>query len=206
MKIRRLAGIVAVLALLAVFLFLGLAARGGHVFSWDTSVWRFLHGREEAAQGSLLDRAANDVVEVGGNTATLLVALMSIAVLLTRRRARDAGFMIATSVAILTLTPLFKEFFERTHLKYSFPSGHSGRSAAVVVAAVFLAWPTRFRWPALLAGTALIATVGVALVYENWHLPSDVIGGWCLGIACATTMYWWFRPGLRPSERRSRSR
>ena len=186
--VRRLVSVVAVLALLVVFSFLGLAARGGQVFAWDTNVLHFLHGREEAAEGSLADRAAANIVEVGGNTATFFVALTSLVVLLIKRRARDAYFVIATSVAILTLTPLFKDYFERSDLKYSFPSGNSGRSAAVIAAAVFIAWPTRFRWPALVIGSALTATVGVALVYENWHLPSDVVGGWCLGIACATVL------------------
>ena len=39
---------------------------------------------------------------------------MSLSVLLMTRRLRDAGFVIATGIAILTLTPLAKEFFERT--------------------------------------------------------------------------------------------
>lgn len=116
--------------------------------------------------------------------------MVSLALLVVTRRLRDAVFVVATGAAILILTPLAKELFERAQLYYSFPSGNSARSAAMVAAAVFLAWPTRLRWPTLLAGTLLTATVGVALVYENWHLPSDVVGGWCLGIGCATALRW----------------
>jgi membrane-associated phospholipid phosphatase len=176
--------------LLVVFLLLGMAARQGHVFGWDTGVLSFLRGREEAAEGTVVDRAANLIVEVGGNTATFFLGLMSLSVLLMTRRLRDAGFVIATGIAILTLTPLAKDYFERTDLKYSFPSGNAARSAAVVAAAILIAWPTRFRWPIVVLGTVLTATVGIALVWENWHLPSDVVGGWCLGIGCAIALRW----------------
>jgi undecaprenyl-diphosphatase len=171
--------------LLAPLLFLGFGARHGHVFGWDTAIWKFLHGHEEAAHGSILDRGANAVVETGGNTATLLLGLLILTILLGSRRTRDALFVLTTGAAILTLTPLLKEQFERTELKYSFPSGHAARSAALVAAAIMIAWPTRFRWPTLVLGVLFTATLGTALVYEDWHLPSDVVGGWCLGIACA---------------------
>jgi len=193
--------IVTALSLLALFAILGQEALRGRVFGWDTVVWRFLHGHEEAAHGSILDRFANLVVEVGGNTATLLIGLLSVVLLLGLRRRRDALFVIATGVAVLVATPLLKELFERSELKYSFPSGNSARSAALVTAVILIAWHTRARWPTVIAGIALTATIGVALVWEDWHLPSDVVGGWCLGILCAMA----FRAGLvsaapRPSR------
>jgi undecaprenyl-diphosphatase len=149
------------------------------------AIWKFLHGHEEAAQGSILDRAANAVLEIAGNTATLLLGLLILAILVGFRRTRDAIFVVTTGAAVLTLTPLLKGQFARTELKYSFPSGHAGRSAALVAAAIMIAWPTRFRWPVLVLGVLFTLTLGIALVYEDWHLPSDVLGGWCLGIACA---------------------
>jgi membrane-associated phospholipid phosphatase len=183
--LRRFAPIIAGLGLLAPLLVLGLRARHGHVFGWDTAIWKFLHGHEEAAHGSILDRGANAVVEIGGNTATLLLGLLILMILLGSRHTRDAIFVVTTGAAVLTLTPLLKGQFERTELKYSFPSGHAARSAALVAAAIMIAWPTHFRWPMLVLGVLFTVTLGVALVYEDWHLPSDVVGGWCLGIACA---------------------
>jgi undecaprenyl-diphosphatase len=173
--------------LIGAFLLLGQEARQGHVLGWDRTIWSFLHGHEEAAQGSLLDRAANAIVESGGKVATLILGLVLIAILLLCRRMWDALFVIATGVAVLAVTPLLKEQFERAHLKYSFPSGHSAATAALVAAAVMTAWPTRFRWPTLVFGALFSATLGTVLVYEDWHLPSDILGGWCLGIACAAT-------------------
>ena len=117
----------------------------------------------------------------------LVLGLVIVAILLRYRRPRDALFLITTGVAILTVTPVLKQQFERADLKYSFPSGHSAASAALVTAAVMSAWPTRLRWPTLVFGALFSVTLGTVLVYEDWHLPSDVLGGWCLGIACAGT-------------------
>jgi membrane-associated phospholipid phosphatase len=63
-----------------------------------------------------------------------------------------------------------------------------------------IAWPTRLRWPTLILGVLFTVTLGTALVYEDWHLPSDVVGGWCLGIACAGST----RIGLTTLTRRRR--
>jgi membrane-associated phospholipid phosphatase len=173
-------------ALGVVFLALGSAARDGRVFGWDAAVLRVFHRHEEAAHGSFHDRLANLTVELGGNLATLLLGLLILAVVLSLGRLRDALFLVLTGLVILTVTPLLKEHFERAVLKYSFPSGHAARSSAIVTAAILIAWPTRLRWPTLAVGVLFTAALGLALVYEDWHLPSDVLGGWCLGVACAT--------------------
>jgi membrane-associated phospholipid phosphatase len=180
-----LALVVLALGLLVPFVLLGENARRGHVSGWDTTIWRFLHGHEQAARGSIVDRAANVVVDIGGDALALLLGLVILAILLGRRRTRDALFLVATSSAILIVTPLLKDVFAQTGLKYSFPSGHAARSATLAATVILIAWPTRYRWPTFVVGTLFTATTGVALVYEDWHLPSDVLGGWCLGIACA---------------------
>jgi membrane-associated phospholipid phosphatase len=170
--------------LLVPFVVLGEEARRGRVSGWDTAVWSFLHGRELRAQGSIAERAANGMVEMGGDVA-LVLGLLILAILLARRQTRDALFLVAACSAVVIVTPLLKDEYARTSLKYSFPSGHAARSATLAAAVILIAWPTRYRWPTLALGGLFIATMGTALVYEDWHLPSDVLGGWCLGIACA---------------------
>jgi membrane-associated phospholipid phosphatase len=169
----------------AAFAVLGHQAREGHVLGWDRAIWSFLYGHEKTSPGSVPDRAANAIVESGGTAATVVLGLVLVAILVVRRRIRDALFVIATGVAVLTLTPLIKEPFERADLKYSYPSGHAAASAALVAAAVIVAWPTRLRWPTLVVGGLFAVILGLALVYEDWHLPSDILGGWCLAFLCA---------------------
>jgi membrane-associated phospholipid phosphatase len=187
-RAQRFAPAVVGVGLLVPFLLLGLEARRDNVLGWDKAILSFLHGAEEGAHGSFLDLVANGIIGRGG-TATMLLGLLLLAISLSYRRTRDALFVITTSVAILTLTPLLKEQFERADLKYSFPSGHAARSAALVTAAIMIAWPTRFRWPVLAVGVLFATSLGTVLVWEDWHLPSDVVGGWCLGIACAAAAW-----------------
>ena len=165
---------------------LGKEARSGHISGWDAAIWRFLHERDQATQGSVVDRAANVFLEKGDVVAPLLGVLI-LAILLGRRHTRDALFLVATFSAVVIVTPLLKDEFAYTP-NYAFPSGHAARSATLAAAVILIAWPTRYRWPTLVVGGLFTATMGTALVYEDWHLPSDVLGGWCLGIACAGVM------------------
>lgn len=182
---RELFGATSVVTL-AVLLLLGREARAGRIPGWDFRVWRSLHGDEVRERGSDLDRVANALLSNGGRAAIVILGLVALALLLRARRFRDAAFLVLTSGAVAGLTPLLKELFERPATKYAFPSGHAADSAAIVAAVVVTAWSTRWRWPTLAGGLGLTAALGLALVYENWHLPSDVIGGWCLAVACGS--------------------
>jgi membrane-associated phospholipid phosphatase len=70
---------------------------------------------------------------------------------------------------------------------HSFPSGHTGQTAAlcaVLVIEGFLQWGSRPRqFAALAAGGLLVASVAFSRVYLGVHYPSDVIAGAVLG-AC----------------------
>lgn len=170
--------------LLVPFLLLGHAARDGRRYHWDTAASSYLQRHERATQDSAADRIPDAIVENGGE-ATLIVGLGLLAILVVLRRVRQSIFLLTTGVAILIATPLLKGQFEPPNPDYSFPSGHAARSAAVATAAILIAWSSRFRWPTLVLGVLGSAALGLALVYENWHLLSDVLGGWYLGAACA---------------------
>jgi membrane-associated phospholipid phosphatase len=70
----------------------------------------------------------------------------------------------------------------------SFPSGHATSSMAVTAGAAVLAWPTRWRRPALWLGAIFVAMVGLSRVALGVHYPSDVLGGWCLALAAVAVM------------------
>jgi membrane-associated phospholipid phosphatase len=67
----------------------------------------------------------------------------------------------------------------------SFPSGHS-TAAAVLAASAVLVTPRRFRTPAAVLATLFALAVGAALLIRAWHMPSDVLGGYMLGLAWAS--------------------
>lgn len=70
---------------------------------------------------------------------------------------------------------------------YSFPSGHSlSAMVAYGVLAVLVArtsWPNPIRGVVLAALAAVAVVVGLSRIYLGVHYPSDVLGGWLLGIA-----------------------
>lgn len=78
---------------------------------------------------------------------------------------------------------------------FGFPSGHS---TAVATFAVILLYAlsrerlSRGRRAAITALALLLAIgVGWARVMLNAHWPTDVLGGWALGTACAAAGAWW---------------
>jgi len=53
----------------------------------------------------------------------------------------------------------------------------------LLAARVALAWSTRWRWPALIAGVLAIAAIGLSRLYLGVHYPSDVLGAWAAALA-----------------------
>ena len=68
----------------------------------------------------------------------------------------------------------------------AFPSGHT--TSTLVCVALILVW---VGWPRTLTGRVavnalLVAVVGMAVIYLNFHFLSDVVGGVLLGLLIAT--------------------
>ena len=70
------------------------------------------------------------------------------------------------------------------YLSHGFPSGHSTVALALGLCFV-LAAPVRQRTIAATGAALYAAGMGVALVFNAWHLPSDVGGGFCVATAWA---------------------
>jgi undecaprenyl-diphosphatase len=66
----------------------------------------------------------------------------------------------------------------------SFPSGHSAQAAAFLLA-LLIALPGRWRWPLGGFFLALLVAIGYSRVHLQVHWPSDVLGGYGLGVFSA---------------------
>jgi undecaprenyl-diphosphatase len=71
----------------------------------------------------------------------------------------------------------------------SFPSGHSMLSATVylTLGALLARLESRKRYKIYCVAVAVLLTglVGVSRVYMGVHYPTDVLAGWCAGLAWA---------------------
>ncbi len=109
----------------------------------------------------------------------------------------ETAYLVLVGVGVALMSPTLKWLFHRLRPdpalrlvevgNYSFPSGHSLGSAGVYVAvAVMVAVVVpRYRALSAVACVVLVAAVGVSRVYLRVHYPSDVVGGWALGVVWA---------------------
>jgi membrane-associated phospholipid phosphatase len=123
-----------------------------------------------------------------GDLAGLLVLLAAVCVIgLRLGRRREVIVAIVVVAGANLTTQLLKTTLEHARHKAfehgielpwpnSFPSGHTTAAASIAVALLLVA-PAAYRLSAAVAGAALTAVVGFAVVILAWHYPSDVLGG-----------------------------
>ena len=131
-----------------------------------------------------------------GSPPVFVVLLLGITAVAYKRKMKQ---LLVTSVFVLMTLPLASILKTVTHrlrpdtpyvqsmlLKtYSFPSGHAYISLVVGGFMAYLAWRylgNAWRWPVISGLVLLIFLVGLSRVYLGAHFPSDVLGGWLLGL------------------------
>lgn len=194
----------AALPLLA-FALLALGVSAQRPLAFDEPI--LLRMRDWAAPG--LDRFFLLASAAGHRYALIPVDVAAVLALAAVRRWREAGFAASALLGSALLNMGGKAWFQRerpalwesivAESSFSFPSGHAMGSATLALVAIALAWPTRWRWPAVAVGAAFVAWVGLSRVYLGVHYPSDVMGGWLLALAWAAAMWrLWLPRGARP--------
>ena len=150
-----------------------------------------------------LEEAARDVTALGSYPVLgLLVAAVAGGLLATGHRSA-AVFVLAATLGGMALSPLLKGAYARPRPELvphgarvftsSFPSGHAMLSAVVylTLGAVLARLADRRRAKLYAVGVAVVVAglVGVSRVYLGVHYPSDVLAGWCAGLAWAVTCW-----------------
>lgn len=122
-----------------------------------------------------------------------------VAVLVARRRFREAIFAAIALGGSALLNIAAKQFFarERPSLwesiapehNYSFPSGHAMGSMTLAATLIGLSWTTRWRWPVLIVMAPFVLLVGFSRLYLGVHFPSDILAGWAVATAWVVAAY-----------------
>jgi membrane-associated phospholipid phosphatase len=106
--------------------------------------------------------------------------------------ARERPRVALAVVVVMALAPLSSEILKPllahphptvggTHIgPASWPSGHATAATALALSVV-LVTPARWRAFAAVFAATLMLAVGFALLVREWHLPSDVLGGYLMG-------------------------
>ncbi|MCL2869721.1 phosphatase PAP2 family protein [Candidatus Saccharibacteria bacterium] len=141
------------------------------------------------------------ITHLGDPLVLCLIGLALFTIPFTRKK-----FAIPVAAAIIVAGAtdfVLKNIFARprpdilrliTETDYSFPSGHAVTNMAMYAVLTILIFRyVKQNWlKYLLAAYCLIATVviGYSRVYLGVHYWTDVIGGWCVGLAIALVIDW----------------
>ena len=140
-----------------------------------------------------LTAAVAGLTTLGGAYATLGLASAASLWLLLRRASARALLLALTVLLERLLVDGLKEWIGRPRpgiqldwftSSLAFPSGHAANSMTAFLATALIAAPPHLRRTTAFAAVALSVLVGLTRIYLGVHWPSDVIGGWSLGLLC----------------------
>jgi membrane-associated phospholipid phosphatase len=127
------------------------------------------------------------------------LALVSGALLAARGRTVEAAVLVAGFAVLVPAVHEAKVLVGRSRpadaltgsAGSAYPSGHAAYSTVYVALTVIVASTLRDRAgraATVAAGIAVALLIGVSRVYLRVHWPSDVLGGWALGVAIFATL------------------
>jgi undecaprenyl-diphosphatase len=211
--------------LLFVFLSLAGEVMEGDTQSMDTRIVRALRQADDPSKPigpAWMEGVLEDLTALGGPTVTWLVILSLTGYLLLQTKYRTALFVFVTTASGDLVNYAIKGVFSRArptivpHLRdafsTSFPSGHSMESAIVylTLAAMLMRIVDGRVTKAYCLGLAVLITflVGASRVFLGVHYPTDVIGGWIIGLFWAilcwlAAQHYEVRAGLRAERSKS---
>lgn len=202
-EFKLLVSLLGILAAVWGFLLLANAVRGGTIQEIDEAILLSLRqpGRVELPRGpAWLHEVMRDITSLGGGTVITLTTLSVVGFLMLNRKYRSLVLLLIATVGGVLLEVGLKSLVGRgrptvvphlmTAYSLSFPSGHSMMSVVVYLTLAAILAPLLKSRPARIyvVGMALFVSmlIGVSRVYLGVHYPSDVLGGWLLGLAWAT--------------------
>lgn len=193
------------------FVRLAMEMREGDMDALDRGVERVVDGWRGAVDVPML--ALTTVGDVGGMATLAIVITVA---LLAKGRRREAVYFVLCSAGGLLLNLMLKTAFHRARPdadlvyripqppSFSFPSGHSMGTAAVLSSAVVVLYALRLRRSLRFAAATFAALtwlgVAVSRVYFGAHFPSDVVGGMLAATAWVSAVTGWMYPAALPGE------
>jgi undecaprenyl-diphosphatase len=145
-----------------------------------------------------------DITSLGGSTIVFLITFIVIGYFILQKQHSMLFLVLAAVIGGAIMDLELKELFGRIRPEiipslipvksFSFPSGHSMMSTIIYLslASLIARIQVRLRDKIYIISVAIFLSfiIGVSRVYLGVHYPSDVLGGWSLGLAWAALC--WF--------------
>ena len=204
-KIGRRGPLVSILAItffLCAFGFIAQAVSGGKTSAFDRRVILALRNSADPSVPlgpAWLQEAARDVTSLGSIVVLVIITLAAVGYLFLARKQVAAWLMLIAVFGGIALNDLLKAAFARPRpdivtpaarvFTTSFPSGHAALSAItyLTVGVLLARSQSSFRMGIYFMSLAafLSVLIGISRIYLGVHYPTDVLGGWCIGVAWA---------------------
>ena len=157
---------------------------------FDDPVREFFYG----LRGPALTKVA--IVITNSANALFIIALCIVLLIVPRTRKTFGIPLSIGALGVTIINKIIKNIVMRprpevehlvTEHGYSFTSGHSITSMFFYGMAIWLVWryvkSKTVRWILTVLLAIPMLLVGPTRVYLGVHYPTDVLGGWCLGLA-----------------------
>ncbi|MEO6113530.1 MAG: phosphatase PAP2 family protein [Sphingomicrobium sp.] len=159
----------------------------------------------------MLTQAAIILTQAGSAYATIGLGLVAALWLAHRGERRRAMLLFGAVAGARLLTDGLKWLIDRPRPSVdlhqvatsssAFPSGHAANSMAVFMLVALIVAPARYRSAAVTSAVLLSLAIGATRPLLGVHWPSDMIGGWALGLLAAWIALWiGERSGVLPVE------
>jgi undecaprenyl-diphosphatase len=164
-------------------------------FSWDIAILLKIHSTAQP----FLDQFAKNFTNLGNFGSIIILILPLILVFIYQKKWALGAYLTLTIVGNEQINNITKIGFHRLrpHLwesiipfpsSFSFPSGHAMGSMTLVVALLIISWRTKWRVVIATLGFLYVILIGWTRLYLGVHFPSDILGGWLLGITWSVSM------------------
>ncbi|GAA1808744.1 phosphatase PAP2 family protein [Planosporangium flavigriseum] len=188
------------------------------VLTGDTNqVDQSVHAFVVAHRPDWLILIMRNVTWLGSSFVLVPLLLIATAVLLRKRRLREARYLWVTFLGAVVLYQLAKQLVHRprppatdllSHASgLAFPSGHSTQAVATwgaLAMVLFAGRSRRVRTLLVTAAAGIALLVGASRIYLGAHWLTDVLGGYALGGAwLAAVLALYLRRGIDRPDRRA---
>ena len=215
-ELKLIVGAIVLVAIAVILVVLVGKVLGGDTQQFDERILRALRKDDNPAQPigpTWLKIIAEDITALGSATVLGLTVTAVVGFLLLHGLYKNAAFVLFASIGGWFLNDLLKSMFARPrpsivpHLRdvwsLSFPSGHALTSAVVYltlgVLLMRVAERPLVKWYCITLAMSATALVGASRVFLGVHYPTDVLGGWLIGL-CWALVFWLIERSL---ERRA---